>query len=94
MGIWVKMEVQGREKLDDLDTPALFIFNHSDDFNGPVVYQALPLRISTRVAVAAADDVMRDHKLLAFIIRFCFAGFNLSRSEPYMPSLEYVRHFD
>ena len=33
---------------------------------------------------------MRDHKVLAFIIRFCFAGFNLSRSEPYMPSLEYV----
>jgi long-chain acyl-CoA synthetase len=84
------MEVQGLEKLDVLDTPALFIFNHSDDFDGPVVYRALPRRIRTRLAVAVADDVMRDHKVLAFIIRFCFAGFNLSRSEPYMPSLEYV----
>jgi long-chain acyl-CoA synthetase len=90
VGTWVKMMVQGRDKLDGLDTPALFIFNHSDDFDGPVVYQALPRRIRTRLAVAAADDVMRDHKLLAFIVRFCFAGFNLSRSEPYMPSLEYV----
>jgi long-chain acyl-CoA synthetase len=90
LGIWVKMEVQGLEKLDVLDTPALFIFNHSDDFDGPVVYRALPRRIRTRLAVAVADDVMRDHKVLAFIIRFCFAGFNLSRSEPYMPSLEYV----
>ena len=33
---------------------------------------------------------MRMHKVLASIIRFCFAGFNLSRSEPFMPSLEYV----
>jgi long-chain acyl-CoA synthetase len=76
--------------LAGLDTPALYIFNHSDDFDGPVVFEALPRRIRRRLAVAAADDVMRMHKLLAFIIRFCFAGFNLSRSEPYMPSLEYV----
>jgi long-chain acyl-CoA synthetase len=90
VGVWVRMKVQGRDKLDGLETPALYIFNHSDDFDGPVVYQALPRRIRKRLAVAAADDVMRMHKLLAFIIRFCFAGFNLSRSEPYMPSLEYV----
>lgn len=88
--IWVRMKVQGRDNLAGLDTPALFIFNHSDDFDGPVVYQALPRRVRKRLAVAAADDVMRMHKVLAFIIRFCFAGFGLSRSEPFMPSLEYV----
>lgn len=90
VGIWVTMKVQGREHLADIDTPALYIFNHSDDFDGPVVYQALPRRVRRRLAVAAADDVMRMHKVLAFIIRLCFAGFNLSRSEPFMPSLEYV----
>ena len=52
------------------------------------------LVVPSRLAVAAADDVMREHKVLAFIIRFCFAGFDLSRSEPYMPSLEYVGHSD
>ncbi len=90
VGIWVRMKVQGRDNLAGLDTPALYIFNHSDDFDGPVLYQALPRRVRRRLAVAAADDVMRTHKVLAFIIRFCFAGFNLSRSEPFMPSLEYV----
>jgi long-chain acyl-CoA synthetase len=90
VGRWVKLTVEGREKLDVLQAPALYIFNHSDDFDGPVVYQALPRRIRKRVAVAAADDVMGQHKVLAFIIRLCFAGFNLSRVEPYMPSLEYI----
>ena len=88
--MWVKMTVEGRENLDGLDGPALYVFNHSDDFDGPVVYQALPRQIRRRLAVAAADDVMREHKVLAFIVRFCFAGFNLARTEPYMPSLEYV----
>ncbi|MGO8869960.1 MAG: AMP-binding protein [Acidimicrobiales bacterium] len=88
--IWVTLSVQGQDKLDGLDAPALYIFNHSDDFDGPVVYQALPRRIRQRLTVAAADDVMRMHKVLAFVIRFCFAGFNLARTDPYMPSLEYV----
>jgi long-chain acyl-CoA synthetase len=90
VGIWVRMSVEGRGKLDDLTTPALYIFNHSDDFDGPVVYQALPRRIRKHLTVAAADDVMRQHKVLALIIRFCFAGFNFARSEPYLPSMEYV----
>jgi len=90
VGIWVRMSVEGRDKLDDLATPALYIFNHSDDFDGPAVYQALPRRIRKRLTVAAADDVMRQHKVLAFIIRLCFAGFGFARSEPYMPSMEYV----
>jgi long-chain acyl-CoA synthetase len=87
---WVRTDVVGAESLDALVTPAIFIFNHSDDFDGPVVYQALPRRIRIRLAVATADDVLRDHKVLALIVRVCFAGFSFARSEPYMPSLEYV----
>jgi long-chain acyl-CoA synthetase len=88
--VWVRIDVVGAEALDGLATPAIFIFNHSDDFDGPVVYQALPRRIRTRLAVATADDVLRDHKVLALIVRAGFAGFSFARSEPYMPSLEYV----
>jgi hypothetical protein len=40
VGTWVRMSVEGQDQLDDLDTPALYMFNHSDDFDGPVVYQA------------------------------------------------------
>lgn len=88
--IWVKMEVHGGEVLDGITGPALFIFNHSDDLDGPVIYQALPPRIRRRLTVATADDVLRDHKVLAFMVRLCFAGFAFARAEPYMPSLNYV----
>jgi len=84
------VSVEGVEGLADFKGPALFIFNHSDDFDGPVVYHALPRKIRTRLAVATADDVLRDHKLLALLARVCFAGFSFARSEPYLPSLEYV----
>jgi long-chain acyl-CoA synthetase len=88
--IWVRTDVVGAEELDSLDAPAIFIFNHGDDFDGPVVYQALPRRIRRRLAVATAADVMADHKVLAFVVRLCFAGFDFARAEPYMPSMEYV----
>lgn len=90
LGIWVSIRVEGRENLDGLDTPTLFIFNHIDNFDAPVVYRALPHRIRKRLAVAAADDVLREHRVLAFVVRLCYAGFNLKRSEPYLPSLQYV----
>ena len=88
--VWVRMDVVGAEALDDLRTPVIFIFNHSDDFDAPVIYQSLPYRIRKRLAVATAADVLRTHKVLAFLARLCFAGFSFARSEPYIPSLEYV----
>ena len=88
--IWVKMDVEGQDNLQDLELPAIFIFNHTDDFDGPVIYQAIPHPIRKKLAVAAADDVLHKHRILALVIRLFYAGFNLSRSEPYMPSLEYI----
>lgn len=88
--IWVRLKVEGTDNLNDLNCPAIYIFNHTDDFDGPVVYRAIPKNLRKHLTVAAADDVLREHKVLAFIIRLCFAGFNLSRKEPYLPSLEYV----
>lgn len=90
VGIWVRRKVEGKENLKALKTPAIFIFNHSDDFDGPVIYESVPPVLRKKLAVATADDVLRGHKILALITRFCFAGFNFSRQEPYMPSLEYV----
>ena len=90
VGHWVSLEVVGLEHLAQLDGPAIFIFNHTDDFDGPVIYQALPPSIRRRLAVATAADVMADHRLLALIVRLCFAGFAFARHEPYLRSLEYV----
>lgn len=88
--IWVKTNVEGLDNLSKVSLPAIFIFNHADDFDGPVVYRSLPHRIRKHLTVAVADDVLKEHKVLAVIARLCFAGFNFARKEPYMPSLEYV----
>jgi long-chain acyl-CoA synthetase len=86
---WVHLEVEGEENLRG-NGASLMIFNHSDDFDGPVIYQSLPKELRRRLAVATADDVMVKHRALAFIVRLCFAGFEFARSEPYLPSLQYV----
>jgi long-chain acyl-CoA synthetase len=88
--IWVHTEVEGREHLGALSGPALFIFNHSDDFDAPVVYRALPRPLRSHLAVATAADVIVAHRLLGLIARLCFAGFSFARSEPYLASLENV----
>ncbi len=90
VGRWVTLNVEGLDVLSSVTQPSIFIFNHSDDFDGPVIYQSLPPSIRDRLAVAVGADVMEDHRLLAFAVRLCYAGFAFARSEPYMPSLDYV----
>lgn len=87
---WVTVRVEGVEALAGLTTPAIVIFNHSDDFDGPVLYRSLPPKFRRRLAVATADDVLRAHRILAVIVRLCFAGFSFARTEPLVGSLEYV----
>jgi long-chain acyl-CoA synthetase len=87
---WVTLDVEGAECLKDVTTPSLFIFNHTDDFDGPVIYEALPKAIRRSMSVAIGDDVMREHKALAFATRLGWGAFAFSRSAPFRPSLEYV----
>jgi long-chain acyl-CoA synthetase len=87
---WVHLDVEGTEHLATLTGPALFIFNHSDDFDVPVVYRALPRSVRERLAVATGADVMAEHRALAVLARLCFAGFSFARTEPYLASLENV----
>jgi long-chain acyl-CoA synthetase len=88
--IWVQLRVEGKENLNELTQPALFIFNHSDDFDGLVVYRSLPRSLRRRLTVAVGADVMQKHWPLAFLARFLYGGFSFARSEPYLPSLRYV----
>lgn len=88
--IWVSEKVTGRDNIKDLNRPALYIFNHVDNFDALVIFQALPWKIRTKLAAATAADVLKKHRLLALLSRFNYAGFDFSRTEPFMPSLEYV----
>ena len=88
--IWVAQRTEGANNIKDLSGPALYIFNHVDNLDGPVIYRALPRSVRRHLAVATADDVMHSHKVLAFVQRLCFAAFNFARVEPIMPSMEYA----
>jgi 1-acyl-sn-glycerol-3-phosphate acyltransferase/acyl carrier protein len=87
---WVTLDVEGLENLSSVTSPSLFIFNHTDDFDGPVIYEALPRAIRRHMSVAVGADVMRDHKVLAFSSRLGWGAFGFSRESPFRPSLEYV----
>jgi len=87
---WVTLTVEGAENLDGLTTSGLFIFNHSDDFDVPVLYAAVPTRIRRRLAVAVGANIMDEHPILAFVARFFYAGFAFARVPPFRSSLRYV----
>lgn len=86
---WVTLRVEGVERLDGLSEPSIFIFNHSDDFDAPVIYAALPRPIRRKLSVATGANILADHRGLAFVIRFCYAGFSFAR-RAFRPSLAYV----
>jgi 1-acyl-sn-glycerol-3-phosphate acyltransferase len=87
---WVTLSVEGSEHLSRVKAPSLFIFNHTDDFDGPVIYEALPPSIRRRMTVAVGADIMRDHPVLAFGSRLGWGSFAFSRTAPFRPSLKNV----
>jgi long-chain acyl-CoA synthetase len=84
------VKVEGLDSLKNINSPAIYIFNHVDSFDVPVVYRVLPRRIRDKIAVAAADDVMKRHMLLTITSRLGYAAYNLDRLETILPSLEYT----
>jgi long-chain acyl-CoA synthetase len=89
---WVSLRVEGSEHLAKLAAPSLFIFNHTDDLDGPVIYAALPPTFRRKMTVAVGADIMRDHRALAFASRLGWGSFAFSRTAPYRPSLKNVAH--
>lgn len=86
---WVSITTEGTDNLRGLNEPAIFIFNHSDDFDAPVIYAALPRSIRRKLSVATGANILADHRGLAFVIRLCYAGFSFAR-RAFRPSLTYV----
>jgi 1-acyl-sn-glycerol-3-phosphate acyltransferase len=86
---WVSITTEGADNLRDLNESAIFIFNHSDDFDAPVIYAALPRKIRRKMCVATGENILGDHGGLAFVIRLCYAGFSFAR-RAFRPSLAYV----
>jgi 1-acyl-sn-glycerol-3-phosphate acyltransferase len=80
MDVYTRRRVVGRERLDDLTGPAIFVANHNSHMDTPVVLRALPRRWRRRTAVAAATDYFYDKRRNAVAASLVFGTVPLDRN--------------
>ena len=61
--LYAPTEARGLERLEKIKHPVLFFSNHLSAADTPVIYGVLPAKVRTRLAVAAASDVVYESKL-------------------------------
>jgi 1-acyl-sn-glycerol-3-phosphate acyltransferase len=71
--------VHGREYLDGVRGPAIFIANHSSHLDTPLILGSLPQRITKKLAVGAAADYFFDTRALAAVTTLLFNAFPVER---------------
>jgi long-chain acyl-CoA synthetase len=59
--VFAWIHVDGRERLQPLDGPAIFAANHQSHMDAPVVLAALPARLRYRTAIAMAKEFFAAH---------------------------------
>src|SRR5919198_6527764 len=79
MDLYTRRRVVGRERLDDLTGPVVFVANHNSHMDTPVILRALPGRWRRRTAVAAAVDYFYDKRRKALAASLAFGTVPLDR---------------
>jgi 1-acyl-sn-glycerol-3-phosphate acyltransferase len=80
MDLYTRLRVVGRERLDNLTGPVVFVANHNSHMDTPLLLRALPGRWRRRTAVAAATDYFYDKRLKALSASLAFGTVPLDRS--------------
>jgi 1-acyl-sn-glycerol-3-phosphate acyltransferase len=80
MDLYTRRRVAGREHLDDLTGPVVFVANHNSHMDTPVILRALPGRWRRRTAVAAAADYFYDKRHKALSTSLVFGTVPLDRN--------------
>ena len=80
MDLYTRRSVAGREHLDGLTGPAVFVANHNSHMDTPVILRALPGRWRRRTAVAAATDYFYSSRRNAVSASLVFGTVPLDRS--------------
>jgi 1-acyl-sn-glycerol-3-phosphate acyltransferase len=80
MDLYTRRRVAGREHLDDLTGPVVFVANHNSHMDTPVILRALPGRFRRRTAVAAAADYFYDKRRKALSASLVFGTVPLDRN--------------
>lgn len=72
MDLYAKRTTRGREHLETLDGPVLFVANHASHMDTPAILRALPPAWRRRTAVAAAADYFYAKRGLASVVALAF----------------------
>jgi 1-acyl-sn-glycerol-3-phosphate acyltransferase len=80
MDLYTRRRVAGRERLDGLSGPVVFVANHNSHMDTPVILRALPSRWRRRTAVAAAADYFYAKRRKALSASLVFGTVPLERN--------------
>jgi 1-acyl-sn-glycerol-3-phosphate acyltransferase len=94
MDLYTRRRVIGRERLDDLTGPVLFVANHNSHMDTPVILRALPSSWRRRTAVAAASDYFYDKRHKALSASLGFGTLPLDRSRRSGVGSDQTGHLD
>jgi 1-acyl-sn-glycerol-3-phosphate acyltransferase len=79
MDLYTRREVLGREHLDGLESPVVFVANHSSHMDTPAILRALPHAWRRRTAVAAAADYFYAKRRLGWTVSLFFGTVPMAR---------------
>jgi 1-acyl-sn-glycerol-3-phosphate acyltransferase len=72
MDLYTRREVTGRDHLDRLEPPVLFVSTHASHMDTPALLRALPRAWRRKTAVAAAADYFYRGRLLPGLVSLAF----------------------
>jgi 1-acyl-sn-glycerol-3-phosphate acyltransferase len=79
MDFYTRRRVLGREHLDRIEGPVVFVANHSSHMDTPAILRALPRAWRRRTVVAAAADYFYAKRRLAYTVSLFFATVPMAR---------------
>jgi 1-acyl-sn-glycerol-3-phosphate acyltransferase len=78
----VKLKVEGRENIENLSLPVIFMPNHLSYIDSAVLAMALPFRIRKKIAFAAAVNVLYEkYQHVAWLAQILFNSFRFPVQE-------------
>ena len=79
IALYARRTVKGREHLEGLDGPVLFVANHASHMDTPLLLRALPWRWRRRTSVAAAADYFYGSRVMAHAVSLAFSTVPVER---------------
>jgi 1-acyl-sn-glycerol-3-phosphate acyltransferase len=80
--VWsqTRPEIYGADRLAGVQGPVMVIANHSSHLDTPIILNALPDRLSRKIATGAAADYFFDARWRASLTALAFNAFPIERS--------------